>query len=381
MKRFHFYILILLTLSVFSCVSTDEDAVKSDPVWDDTARFLAALPVREESPLKSLTTAPEYKDHALFMKSFWERVEKENIAKISTWHGSNVPADRKTRLAIYPFSGADFVNLQVLYPRCTEYLMIALEEPGKVPDLLAMKPWELYAGLSSLRRVMSSIATQNYFKSAVMKQEMTNQFIDGTIPVLMIFTARLGNRIISVEHVMLDEAGNIRSYIPGTGKAAFNPAVRGCRICFISPEGRKRKVLTYLRMRLGKDTLETSTCEGKFFNSLPRFGMITKSAVYLLHGDSLQNMNRYLLERSDIIFQDDSGIPYRMFKSDDWDISLHGTYTSPPFISDLSFTPVQNDLALAYKNSRGKLPFNFGYGVLAGPGRSNLLCAVRKQKN
>jgi len=138
--------------------------------------------------------------------------------------------------------------------------------------------------------------------------------------------------------------------------------------------------LTYLRMCLGRDSVNPAIPSGKFFKALPRFGMVTKSAVYLLHAESLADVCNYFLERSDIIIQDDSGIPFRMFDPGKWRISLFGMYTRPPYISDLANPPVQSDLAQAYKNANGSLGFNFGYGVLAGSHKSNLLCAVRTAK-
>ena len=377
MKRIFQALLCIAVTFGFSCASSREETTPIDPRWNDIACFLAGLPVRSGSAFEQAASSAVYREHSAFMNSFWERVEKENIGRIRPWRDSNVPAGKNLRLAMYPFSGADFVNLYTLYPRCAEYLMIALEEPGHVPDLLSLKPYELSSGLASLRRVMSSIATQNYFKSAVMRQEMTNPYIEGTVPVLLIFTVRLGNRITSVEPVAMDDAGKIETCVPDGTAGHIRPAVTGCRIYFIAPGERKRRVLTYLRMCLGRESVDPVTPTGKFFNALPRFGMVTKSAVYLLNTEALSGVCRYFLDKSDIIIQDDSGIPYRMFEPAKWQISLFGMYTHPPYISDLSNPPVQGDLAVAYKNVNAPLDFNFGYGVLAGSRKSNLLCAVR----
>jgi hypothetical protein len=72
-------------------------------------------------------------------------------------------------------------------------------------------------------------------------------------------------------------------------------------------------------------------------------------------------------------------MPFRLFDRDNWDARLFGTYTRPRKLKDLQNPPDQPDLALAYSRKDEPLPCSFGYGVLTGKGKSNLLLAVRKK--
>ena len=369
----------ILIFSLLACASYDMDIPAADPHWDDCARFLAGMPVPAGSPFSQAASTAFYNDHRVFMDGFWKKVEEENISRINAWRGDAFRLTNNVNLAFYPLSGADFVNLYTVYPKCNEYLMVALEEPGAIPDPLSMKPAELSSGLSCLRRVMWSIASQNYFKSAVMGQEMSNRYLDGTLPVLLVFTARLGHKILSVEPVVLSPRGEI-SVSPWTHGVTNDTRIRGYRIRFLVDGERRARSLTYLRMRLGEKTMDMSTEEGRFLSSLPPFAMMTKSAIYLFHSAKLRETREYLLSRSKVIVQDDSGIPYRCFDKTRWDIMLYGVYSRPPYISDLPNPPEQADLAAAYRAGAAPLPFNFGYGVLAGRGRSNLMYAVRRER-
>ena len=74
------------------------------------------------------------------------------------------------------------------------------------------------------------------------------------------------------------------------------------------------------------------------------------------------------------VFQDDSGIPYKFFKADEWTISLYGKYSKPIKAFNYGFQP---DLDKAYKaGSVPPLPFSFGYHVFDG--FSNIMLAIKK---
>lgn len=86
----------------------------------------------------------------------------------------------------------------------------------------------------------------------------------------------------------------------------------------------------------------------------------------------------YMQDKSTLIIQDDSGIPYRYFNSEQWSLALYGTYRYPQKLKDLPYPPHQPSLTRAYELKCYPLPFNFGYGVKRGKGKSNLLLAVKK---
>jgi hypothetical protein len=72
--------------------------------------------------------------------------------------------------------------------------------------------------------------------------------------------------------------------------------------------------------------------------------------------------------------QDDSGIPFRFFQPEEWDVALHGVYDNPiPLFKKLA----QGDLRKAVKEkSTGVLPFSYGYHHQKE--QSNLLIAEKK---
>ncbi|TAL32703.1 MAG: hypothetical protein EPN93_15465 [Spirochaetes bacterium] len=379
-KIIHGLILVALVAAAAPSFSKTDTGKAVDPYWNDLARFLAGLPQRQESSFLPLTGLDVYTQHASAMEWFWTLVKKENEGFIIPWRTQYVPSRVKGTMGFYPFSGADFINLYTFYPDCPSYLMMALEEPGAIPEPLKLNANELAYGLQSVQRAISTIASQNYLQSGIMAREMANKYIEGVTPSLLIFVARLGFTVTDVSLVGIGPKGDVEPLDAQGLIGGSKPAVYGSRIMFMVPGETAARSLVYLKARLHNSILAKGTPEGKFFDKMKHMNMITKSAVYLLHTEWLLDVARHFMDRSDIIIQDDSAIPYRYFDPAQWEILLFGTYSAPVALSDLPNPPQQPDLAYAYSIGSTPLAFNFGYGVWMGRGKSNLLRAVRKSK-
>jgi hypothetical protein len=82
----------------------------------------------------------------------------------------------------------------------------------------------------------------------------------------------------------------------------------------------------------------------------------------------------FLLAHSKLILEDDSGIPFRFFDRNKWDIRLYGRYHGP--INRFKQHP-QPDLVKA--DVEGKTaPLEFSFGYQWQPSRSSLLVATPK---
>jgi len=105
-----------------------------------------------------------------------------------------------------------------------------------------------------------------------------------------------------------------------------------------------------------------------------RYTTVIKSASYLMHNAMIKftKIRKSVIENSDYIVQDDSGVPIR-YLSNNWQLQFHGYYDQPiPLFKHRT----QKDLQMAMKkNSTGILPFSYGYDY--GKGQSNLITAKR----
>lgn len=350
--------------------------VSSDPYWNDVARYLAGMEISEKSVLWTKTREPRYQEHVKFMDKLWGMIENETIELIRPWRNKNIPGIKRYGTAFYPLSGADIINLFTLFPDSRSYIMVAMEQPGEALMLRDCNSRRLIDGLEPIQRSIFLYGVSNYFQTKVMIREMNNNLLPGTAPSLLIFMARLGCTIRQIENIAIDASGSIvplGSMRPGT---APEKPIYGIRIYFTGKGGVSVRELVYLSMRLEAKSVDPATPEGKFFNRLRGVRTLLKSAVYILQDARYEALKNFILRKSALIVQDDSGILFRDFNSG-WDIKLYGSYNP---ILTLPGCRVQNqdDLAASYQKQSYPLPFNFGYGTLLGPCKSNLMVARRK---
>ena len=154
----------------------------------------------------------------------------------------------------------------------------------------------------------------------------------------------------------------------------------GNRITFTAPGDRTQREIIYLSMRLGGNSMDANTPEGRFFNSLSGLNVLIKSAIYLFHRTGYRDLATFILNRTNLLIQDDSGIPFSYFDRNSFEIGLFGNFDTPVRLVEIPRPPQQPDLAQAFRERSQPLPFHFGYGVLRRDRVSNLLLAVRKRK-
>ena len=104
---------------------------------------------------------------------------------------------------------------------------------------------------------------------------------------------------------------------------------------------------------------------------------LLKSTSYMMHSDGFKIIRQMVLDDSALIIQDDSGVPWKYFTPEQWQVQLYGDYVSP-FGKDFQFR-TQKDLRAAYEAQRKDVrPLSFRMGYGAGKIESNLQVARRK---
>ncbi len=345
--------------------------VDAEPHPNHLARYLAAMPLSKSNSLKHLARSRTYLYYKVRFKRFWNYVERYHVNRISKWREEHVSAQATQQTAFYPLSGADFLNFYGLYRNASTYVMVALEDPGPLPDPNTWSAKKHSKYLNNVLGGMHTIADKNYFYSYRMKKNLVEGKA-GLLPVLLIFMSRMGLQIDKLENIYINEQGRLIKLAGRTAKS------QGLRISFHNANG-DSKWLIYLQMRLGDESADINTKEGKFFHSLGRTDTMMKSAVYLFHFDRYPRYRNFLLGISETFIQDDSGIPFKHF-DDRWQINLFGRYNKPYPISSIKpHVPRQLDLIKAYKKKSSKINFQFGYGTLWGWNKSNLQLFIRKK--
>jgi hypothetical protein len=333
--------------------------------WDATAKMIAGLQAPHGSNLTPEQRA-DWTHHARATDQEWKHLKARYLDKIDRWASANLKGIADDTAVFYPFSGPDAATAFAVYPQASEYILIGLEPAGKLPDSQQGYTADYWSGV---RQSLRSAVALGFFKTEEMEEDFGGEGVGGVTPVLLLYIARSGFTVEDVTEVRVSQQGVVTE-APAT--PAEKREIRGVTIFFSDASGRQRK-LTYLALNLS-DTMKKRPAAMRFFERMRHVRTLLKSASYLMHKSYFSTVRSIILKQSEAVVEDDSGIPYRFFHPDEWDIRLFGTYAKPIPLFDVW---VQEDLKEAFA-APGVPPLEFGYGYRFLPNTSNLLLARRK---
>lgn len=314
---------------------------------DQTAHLLAGLPVT--GPLASFTQTPAWQAHAASLDQAWKTKDYFQLSPIASWMSSHAGEYyHSSNTMYYMFSGPDFLYAYTFFPNANTYILAGLEPVGQVPDLSQMNPETLRMNLGALRNSMSTLLITHYFVTQEMKADLGRSSLGGTLPILYVFLARLGCTVLDTAHVS-------------------SPA-DGVRITF--SRGGRSQTLYYFRTDLsGGNSSFLRWCAARG----PGLSLI-KAASYLMHGEGFSGVRNFLLERSSVIVEDDSGIPLHAFHKG-WDLEFYGRFIPH---GEKFGKYDQQALADVYKRNPPPPELGFAFGYWWQKDRGLLILAKRR---
>ena len=339
-----------------------------DPRITSAARLLAGVGSAYE-PHAHVASLDAWAKHRETLAPQWDRLRRERLSVIEDWRDDVLGAGLdRCRTLLYPFSGPDFLNAYLLFPRCDTYVFFGLERPGEVPPLEAMTREDAAALLKDVRVALGDILVRNYFITQHMAQQVHTPRLKGMLPLMLASMGLLDVRIASVEPFDL---GRTAGPLPNTGTRASRRA-QGVKVTFLQPLVGKPQTLYYLSLDATDVALRANPEFLPFLAQHNPSMTFLKSASYLLHGNEFAGTREVLLQVSELVVQDDTGIPYRFLRERGFEVRLFGRYARP--IKDFNYG-YQKDLDAAYRQvgNVAVLPFPFGYHWQQG--RSGLMVA------
>jgi hypothetical protein len=341
---------------------------------DDTARFLAGMPGKPDSPFAKLEDGEAWKAHRVRLDAWWKRAEGTLIAGLRNFGKSEFtdPASHEA-IVYYPFSGPDALFPTVCFPNNSTYVLVALEPSGTLPSLQKLSRKQDLAGyLDATGETMDSVLERSFFITREMDHQFRGQVTDGLLLPILEVLVRLHNTILGFRYTRLDDDGKLierdLSYKPRTPYGD-----KGLQILYRSDEDQSVHTMYYLTINLDDDHLKTNQPFIKYSAGLKGAVTLLKATSYMTHRDEFSIIRDLILANSQAVLQDDSGIPYHFFTPDTWKVQLYGEYTRP--YGSFRYL-IQPDLQKAYQEPGTRpLPFRIGYGY--GKVNSNLQLARR----
>ena len=258
----------------------------------------------------------------------------------------------------YPFSGPDFLYANLFFPTVKNYVLIALEPLGTLHNVTTEEREYSEHYLQQLQKALYFSTHDGFFRTKSMEKELNQIDLNGTIHLLLFYLKRCGYQITAVSPIELDSLGNV---IPFNGSNLGAPTA--VRVEFCDSTKRDVKTLYYFSFDLSDENLQKHPRVLRFAERLGPQSTLLKAASYLLHRPEFTIMRQYVLKHSQLILQDDSGVPYKQFDRSEWTVDLFGNYSRT---IDLFTHKYQADLKTAYEAQKPKhpLPFRIGYNLV-----------------
>lgn len=357
-------ILLLIVARAGDGISLDQVADLSK--INDAAAYLAGveLPHKVDEPLASLSS---WQSHCKTLdKEFASHFDRV-LFPMSKWSGAQLPPQlSKGSTVRYLFSGPDILHAFHMFPTADTYILCGLEPVGELPNLNEINSGNASRALAEVRNALGEIINFSFFRTKDMKEDLKFATFRGTTPIIMIFLVRSGQYVKNVEFLSLETDGSLVS----KGMVPDNANV--VKIEFSPRRIAETRTLYYFSSDLSDGSFPKSGME-TFLEAQPKGDSYLKAASFLMHQKWFSGVREHLLEYSNQIVQDDSGIPFRYFDGKVWYADLFGTYTGP---IDLFSQYYQRDLRSAYRSNQKALDFGTGYKWRKG--ESNLMQFIRQ---
>jgi len=367
--------LIVLSILAISLLSTSVEAKRRHqeqaattqsgvPGPNDTARFLAGMAVNKNSPLAPLTSDPAWQQHASTMEASFAKLNRKQLIKLHTWELKYFPeSQRPVPVAFYMFSGPDFLYVDQFFPKASTYILCGKESLGPPPD--PTRVTNMSAALHNLESAMYSSLRFSFFITKDMKVNLQSQQFNGTLPIFYVFLARASKSITDVSYGSLGEGGAFRE-----GSGGGTP---GVRINYTDNRTGTAQTLFYFTTDISDGGIGSNPAFLRFCEHHGAGVSFLKASSYLMFEEGFSRVRNFILDHSNIIVQDDAGVPLQYFNPNKWNVRVFGNYIGPTEIFKQYYQPRLMEL---YQQS-GPPPLLFNFGYRWNYKESNLLVIER----
>jgi hypothetical protein len=342
---------------------SEDPKIEIDRKYDDVARILAGMDIDTGSAFYAVTQSASWKAYKKTADAGWAAADTRRFKAIRTWAETELAELNKMDGDLfYPFSGPDIYYSYQFFPSAKNYHLYAKEPAGKLNFLKSDDvKWESYC--NNVAQTIDDFIAGGFFHTNHMKVDMQ---ANGALPTMLVFLVRGGNKIVKVEPLEIKEDGTVKV----SEKGDFSSV----RVDFLDSKTKKLKSLFYHSCDLSDEGLRMRPALKKQVESVASNRTFTKSASYLMHVPYFSQVRDLILAKSPAVFQDDTGIPFRYFTQDKWNITYYGKYNKPIPLFEVR---IQKDLYDAYRKNTVK-PLNFTLGYHSGSDNDNMIVYKRK---
>jgi hypothetical protein len=358
-----------VAVAMESCPGADAQTSWNQGALNDTARMLAGLRTPLESELARVVDLTALERHRDTLGTSFARLREQQLEPVAAFARAELgDAETSPKRVYYPFSGPDALYLLTLFPDAQASILTGLEPVGSVPDFSGLSAAAIESGLAEVRKSLYAILSFSFFRTNDLTVDLRRSRFSGVTPILFVFLAEAGYAVFDVRYLLLTPQGELCR--ADAAQVAKPPSgyLGGVEIEYFHPDDAGFRRLQYFTADLGDGGLRRTP---QYLDYVARFDPDTtylKSASYLMYKAYFSQVRKLILDHSEQVLQDDSGIPHAWFRPALWHATLYGRYGSP---IALFSNWQQPELRQAYADGDAK-PLSFGIGYRHRRSDSNL---------
>jgi hypothetical protein len=251
------------------------------------------------------------------------------------------------RVVVYPFGGGDLVSALATFPEATEITTISLEPAGDVRPIDTLAPERLSHELAVHRAHLKRLFEKAHSRTDNLEKESKTD-LPGEIVFDLAALAVHGDEPVGLRYFRLRPDGSVayvtQADIDGTKKAADRRALfANAELRFRRADGGASgpsgpvQVLRHISFNLDDAHLKSDPSLLAHLSSVaqPTGGKVaamTKAATHLLWGDHFSLIRGWLVDHTDWMVSDSTGIPPRIAGPAGFVQDTYGTFDGPsPF--------------------------------------------------
>ena len=271
------------------------------------------------------------------------------------------------RVVVYPFGGGDLVSALATFPDASEITTISLEPAGDVRPIDGLAPDFLAHELAVHRSHLERLFEKAHSRTDNLEREAKTA-LPGEILFALAALVVHGDEPVSLRYFRLQPDGSLAYVTQADIDAAKKPADR--RALFADAELRFRRagdasapvqVLRHISFNLDDAHLRADPGLLAYLNGRGKVAAMTKAATHLLWNEHFTLIRGWLVDHTDWMVSDSTGLPPRIAGPAGFTQDPFGTFEGPSPFGDPDQADADDVRRLFASQPAHDLAFRYGY--------------------
>jgi len=271
-------------------------------------------------------------------------------------------------VVVYPFGGGDLVSALATFPGATEITTISLEPAGDVRLVDLLAPDHLTRELSAHRAHLERLFLKAHSRTENLEKGAQSE-LPGEVVFDLAAIALLGGEPVGLRYFRINPDGAL-AYVTQDDIDAQAHHPKALRALFDDVELRYRlnadpatvvRVLRHVAFNLDDEHLKANGALLAHLTAKGKVAAMTKAATHLLWNDHFGLIRGWLIEHTDWMISDSTGIPPRFAQPAGYVQDTYGTFDGPAPFGAPNARDANDFKRLFASQPTRELSFRYGY--------------------